>query len=87
MTDFAPYVGAAAAFLAFLSYVPQVRKAWPSASTNDLSLSMLSVLTLGLGLWIVYGVLRSDWIVISANVIGTTLAAVVLACKIRDLRR
>jgi hypothetical protein len=32
---FTPYVGAAAAFLASLSYVPQVRKAWPRGATSD----------------------------------------------------
>lgn len=84
--DLATYVGVAAAFLASLSYIPQVRKAWPSGSTGDLSLSMLAVLTLGLGLWVLYGVMRADWIVISANAIGTILAAIVLGCKIRDQR-
>ncbi|UFW83519.1 hypothetical protein BjapCC829_26545 [Bradyrhizobium barranii] len=46
--------------LASLSYVPQVREAWPSGSTEDLSLFMLWALTLGLGFWIVYGVIRLD---------------------------
>jgi MtN3 and saliva related transmembrane protein len=87
MSDFVTYVGGAAAFLASLSYVPQVRKAWPRGSTKDLSLHMLTALTLGLGLWIVYGVLRGDWVIISANAIGTTLASIVLGCKLRDSRR
>jgi MtN3 and saliva related transmembrane protein len=41
-----PYVGGLAAFLASLSYIPQVRKAWPRNSTEDLSLAMLTALTL-----------------------------------------
>lgn len=45
------YLGNIAAFLASLSYIPQVRKAWPRNSTDDLSLGMLTALTLGLGLW------------------------------------
>ncbi|WP_245444373.1 PQ-loop domain-containing transporter [Bradyrhizobium sp. Y36] len=52
------YVGTIAAFLASLSYLPQVRKAWPRNSTDDLSLGMLTALTLGLGLWAVYGLIR-----------------------------
>lgn len=47
---------------------------------------MLATLTAGLGLWILYGVLRSDWVIVSANAIGATLAAVVLGCKLRDMR-
>jgi MtN3 and saliva related transmembrane protein len=45
---------------------------------------MLTALTMGLALWIVYGVLRGDWVIISANAIGATLAAIVLRCKLRD---
>jgi MtN3 and saliva related transmembrane protein len=85
LSEFASYVGGVAAVLASLSYIPQVRKAWPRGSTGDLSLGMLAALTLGLSLWIAYGLLRQDWVVVCANAIGTGLAAVVLGCKIRDL--
>ncbi|WP_071910731.1 PQ-loop domain-containing transporter [Bradyrhizobium japonicum] len=54
------YLGGIPALLASLSYVPQVREAWPSGSTEDLSLFMLWALTLGLGFWIVYGAIRLD---------------------------
>jgi MtN3 and saliva related transmembrane protein len=79
------YVGSIAAFLASLSYIPQVRKAWPRNSTDDLSLGMLRALTLGLGLWTVYGLIREDWVIVLANVVGATLSGIVLGCKIRDL--
>jgi MtN3 and saliva related transmembrane protein len=82
----APYIGGAAALLASLSYVPQVRKAWPRGATEDLSLGMLAALTLGLALWVAYGVLQGDWVIIAANLTGATLAAIVLGCKIRDTR-
>ena len=47
-------------FLAALSYLPQVRRAWPRGSTEDLSLAMLAALTLGLALWILYGAIQGD---------------------------
>ena len=87
MPELSSCVGGIAAILASLSYIPQVRKAWPRGSTKDLSLGMLAALTLGLGLWIVYGVLRGDWVIITANAIGATLAAIVLGCKLRDRRQ
>src|SRR5260370_621845 len=37
-----PWVGACAALLTSLSYIPQVQKAWPRGSTSDLSLQMLN---------------------------------------------
>lgn len=65
--------------------MPQVRKAWPRGSTDDLSLLMLRALTLGLGFWILYGVIRADLMIVGANVIGAAFAATVLCCKLRDL--
>jgi MtN3 and saliva related transmembrane protein len=53
--ELTPYLGALAAFLASLSYLPQVKKAWPRGSTGDLSLGMLLSLTLGLALWVSFG--------------------------------
>jgi MtN3 and saliva related transmembrane protein len=81
-----PWIGVCAAVLTSLSYVPQVRKAWPRGSTKDLSLHMLLVLTAGLLLWIGYGLLKSDWVIVVANGVGATLSGAVLIFKIRDIR-
>jgi MtN3 and saliva related transmembrane protein len=83
--ELTPYLGALAAFLASLSYLPQVKKAWPRGSTGDLSLGMLLSLTLGLALWVAYGVLQSDWVIVAANTVGATLSGIVLGCKVRDI--
>jgi MtN3 and saliva related transmembrane protein len=80
------WIGVFAAFLTSLSYIPQVRKAWPAGSTKDLSLTMLVVLTGGLVLWLCYGVLKGDWIIALANGLGGALSLTVLLCKIRDIR-
>jgi len=81
-----PWIGIGAALLTSLSYLPQVQKAWPRGSTSDLSLKMLVVLTSGLVLWIGYGVLKGDWVIIAANSVGAALSGTVLAFKIRDMR-
>lgn len=79
-------LGAIAAGLTTLSYIPQVKKAAPRGETEDLSLKMLIALTLGLSLWVFYGILRGDWIVAGSNIVGASLVGIVLAFKIRDLR-
>jgi MtN3 and saliva related transmembrane protein len=84
MADLMSGIGVAAAVLTSLSYVPQVRKAWPRGATRDLSLRMLIVLTAGLSLWIVYGVLKSDWVIVAANGVGAALSGAVLGFKLRD---
>jgi MtN3 and saliva related transmembrane protein len=79
-------LGGAAALLTSLSYLPQVKKAWPRGSTEDLSLNMLLVLTAGLWLWVAYGFAKGDWVIVAANAVGASLASIVLGCKLRDLR-
>jgi MtN3 and saliva related transmembrane protein len=81
-----PWIGILAAALTSLSYLPQVKKAWPRGSTSDLSLRMLVALTAGLLLWVLYGFLKGDWVIVIANCVGASLSGCVLACKIRDLR-
>ena len=78
-------LGMLAAALTSLSYLPQLQKAIPRNATSDLSLKMLVALSTGLCLWIVYGVLKDDWVIILANSIGATLSLTVLRFKIRDL--
>jgi MtN3 and saliva related transmembrane protein len=78
-------LGILAAALTSLSYLPQLQKAMPRNSTSDLSLKMLVALSAGLCLWVVYGVLKDDWVIMLANSIGATLSLAVLGFKIRDL--
>jgi MtN3 and saliva related transmembrane protein len=78
------FLGLLAAGMTSLSYIPQVRKAVPRGSTDDLSLKTLIVLSAGLGLWVVYGAFKGDWVIILANSVGFALVAVLLVFKIRD---
>ena len=85
MGDLVSSIGLAAAALTALSYVPQVRKAWPRHSTDDLSLKMLVALTCGLLLWIVYGISKGDWVIIGSNIVAASLSGSVLLFKVRDI--
>jgi len=48
-------------------------------------LKMLIALSAGLCLWVVYGILKQDWVIVLANSTGATLSLAVLGFKIRDL--
>jgi MtN3 and saliva related transmembrane protein len=78
-------LGFVAAALTSLSYVPQLQKALPKDSTSDLSLKMLVALFAGLALWIVYGLMVEDIVIVIANCVGGALVGVVLGCKVRDI--
>jgi MtN3 and saliva related transmembrane protein len=76
-------IGSAAAVLTTASFVPQ---AWHSFKTRDvsgISLSMYSVFTVGVALWLLYGVLLQSWPLIIANSITLALAATILVLKLR----
>jgi MtN3 and saliva related transmembrane protein len=77
-------IGAGAAFCTTISYVPQLRKCWTTGETGDLSLNILLLLACGLALWIAYGFIRSDWVVIAANGVSLTLLACILCFKLRN---
>ena len=81
-----PWIGALAALLTSLSYVPQVRKALPRGATEGLSVKTLGILTAGLAVWVIYGVLKGDWVIMLGNSVGAALSLTVLYCKLRDLR-
>jgi MtN3 and saliva related transmembrane protein len=83
LETFLPWVGGLAALLTSMSCAPQVRKVLPRGSTDDLTWKTLVILTLGLAIWIVYGVLKADWVIMAGNGVGATLSAI---CKIRNLR-
>ena len=75
-------IGSAAAFLTTASFLPQ---AWLSFKTRDVSgvsLGMYSVLTAGVALWLVYGLLLGAWPIVIANAITLLLAFAILTMKL-----
>jgi MtN3 and saliva related transmembrane protein len=80
-------IGVIAAMLTSLSYIPQVKKVRAGQPTKDLSSRTLIALTSGLVLWVVYGAAKADWIIIAANLVGTSLTGFVLYHKLRERDR
>lgn len=76
-------LGVAAAALTTFANVPQVLKAWRTKDTKDLSLAMTVILTSGLILWVIYGLLRSDYVIVLANAIAALLALTLTVLKLR----
>lgn len=77
-------IGLVAAFCTTASYIPQLKKCWETKSAGDLSLIMFSVLSLGVALWVVYGIMQSDMVIIIANVVSFLFLAGILYFKIRE---
>ena len=82
--DFVTAVGGVAAFCTTVSYFPQLKKCWQTGHTGDLSLRMLSILATGIAMWTVYGVLKSDIVIIIANAVSLALLLGILYFKLRE---
>lgn len=79
----ADWIGYGAALLTTAAFVPQAVKSWSTRDLSGVSLGMYGLFTLGVALWLLYGVFIGSWPVILANAITLALAGVVLTLKIR----
>ena len=77
-------VGSIAAFCTTVSYAPQLKKCWETGHSGDLSLGMFSILAVGVALWVVYGFLIGDYLVVSANIVSLTFLVSILYFKFRQ---
>ena len=66
--------------------MPQLKKAWTTGQTGDISLNMLLVLVSSLVLWVAYGLLKEDIVIILANGNGLTLIGALLYLKMKRSR-
>lgn len=76
-------IGAAAATLTTVAFIPQALKTFRTRDVRGISLGMYALFVTGLALWLVYGILQQDWPVILANAVTLALAGAVLAMKLR----
>jgi MtN3 and saliva related transmembrane protein len=76
-------IGFIAALLTTVAFLPQALKVWQTRSAKDVSLGMYMLFTLGVALWLIYGVLLNSWPIIVSNLVTLVLAGVVLAMKLR----
>jgi len=81
--DYITLIGALAGILTTTAFLPQVIKTWKTKQTKDISLGMFAILTIGVVLWLVYGILINSLPVIISNVVTFILALAILILKIR----
>ena len=75
-------LGYLAATLTTASFVPQAWLTFRTRDVSGISLAMYSVFTLGIALWLAYGVMLGAWPIVIANVVTFGLAAGILAMKL-----
>ena len=79
---FVDYIGSIAATCTTLAFVPQAIHSYKTRDLSGISLPMYTIFTVGVAMWLVYGLLKQDWPIIVANTITVALSAMILLLKI-----
>ena len=79
-------IGLFAGALGIIAWVPQIREVWVNKRHEGISLPTFSVVTVALGLWLLYGILVDSISMIIANVMTLTVIFAVILGVVR-LRR
>lgn len=83
MNPLLQWIGSGAAACTTISFLPQLIRVWRRKSASDISLVMFLLFSLGLVLWLIYGIGIHSAPVIAANIVTLTLAVAILALKVR----
>ena len=76
-------VGIAGAAVTTLCWLPQALKVVRERETRGLSLAGTAAFTVGVGLWLIYGLGIGDWPLIGSNAVTLALMLPILAMKLR----
>ena len=76
-------IGAGAAILTTICWLPQVVRILRTRDTNAISLVTNVIFATGVLLWLIYGIAIGNWSLIAANAISMTLTLVIIGMKLR----
>jgi MtN3 and saliva related transmembrane protein len=80
------WIGYAAGTLTTICFVPQVLHVWRTKRADDLHIGTLVSFTIGIILWLTYGLLTHQMPVILSNAVTLALQCAILYLKVRYAR-
>jgi MtN3 and saliva related transmembrane protein len=81
--DIITLLGFIAASLTTFSFLPQLLAVVKTRHTKDISLGMYILFSLGISMWLIYGIMRQDVVIISANTITLAFSTIILIYKLK----
>ncbi len=81
--SYAEWVGMAAGVLTMLAYIPQVLKVYKEKHTKSISMGMYILISGGIFLWFIYGLMLESPSLIIANGVTFVMSLYILFMKIR----
>lgn len=85
--NWTPIIGILAGILTSSSMIPQVVKTIKEKKAQEVSLTMLVVLMLGVATWVVYGIIRDDMPIIVTNSFSLLINITMIILRLKYNRR
>jgi len=76
-------LGYAACAVTALTFLPQVIKTWKEKSAKNVSMMMFIIAFINEVMWITYGVLKPDNVIIVTNVIMISMCSIMIFLKLK----
>ena len=83
MEDLVVWIGIIAGILVMSSSIPQIIKSYKSKKMSDVSIYLLGLIASGLLLWVIYGFIKLDPVLIGTNAAGLSLNITLLIMKLK----
>ena len=83
LARWADIIGIIAGILVMSSSIPQIIKSYKSKKMSDVSTYLLGLIASGLLLWVVYGFIKLDPVLIGTNAAGLSLNVTLLIMKLK----
>ncbi|MBS1758942.1 MAG: SemiSWEET transporter [Bacteroidetes bacterium] len=79
----ADILGYTAGAITSLTFLPQVIKTWKAKSAKDVSLMMFVIAAVNEAMWIVYGAMLDNWVIILTNAIVLAMSLIMIVLKLK----
>jgi MtN3 and saliva related transmembrane protein len=76
-------LGYSAGAITSLTFLPQVIKTWKIKSATDISLMMFLIAAVNEVMWIAYGILLDNWVIILTNSVVLSMSLTMIYFKLR----
>lgn len=76
-------LGYSAGAITALTFLPQVIKTWKEKSARDISLLMFVIAAVNEVMWIVYGALLDNWVIILTNAAVLAMSMTMIYLKLK----
>lgn len=76
-------IGIIAGVLVLSSFIPQLLKAYKTKRMTDVSIHLMLLISSGMFLWVIYGLIRTDPVIVGTNASGFILNVILVILKLK----